>query len=69
MDDQTWVVQDGNNAVLVTVRGPFTLRSTVTFGAVVRKLLMDRRRSMPRSARAYGLAAGPARRITAGWEL
>ena len=44
MDDLTWVIHDGSDAVLVTVRGPFTLRSTVAFGAVLRKLLMDRGR-------------------------
>jgi len=44
MDDLAWVVEDGTDAVLVTVRGPFTLRSTVAFGAVLRKLLMDRGR-------------------------
>src|SRR6187397_3054973 len=44
MDDLTWVIHDGSDAALVTVRGPFTLRSTVAVGAVLRKLLMDRGR-------------------------
>jgi hypothetical protein len=46
MDDLTWVVEDRSPAVLVTAGGPFTLRSAVAFGAVLRKLLMDRGRVM-----------------------
>jgi anti-sigma regulatory factor (Ser/Thr protein kinase) len=44
MDELAWVVEDRSDAVLVTARGPFTLRSAVAFGGVLRKLLMDRGR-------------------------
>src|ERR1044072_4573159 len=44
MDDLTWVIHDRSDAGLVPGRGPRHLRSTVAFGAVLRKLLMDRGR-------------------------